>query len=273
MIWVLFLFAGDFSFVVIGDNRPNSVDEPQPAVFVQMIEKINSLKPKPAFVINVGDMIRGYVEDMQIVKNMWSDYLKVIARLSVKIYHVPGNHDVWNLSSYRYYKRIFGKDFYSFDYDDNHFVILNSSIPGQEHRITGAQFRWLKEDLKKSELDEPDNIFVFVHMPLFPKYHHVGSSLDKYPAERDRLYRLLVSYDVKFVFVGHNHFYRVEKTKDGLIQITTGGGGAPLYQAEGEDVESVYHFLLVNVSGEDVSWKVFKFGGANGGQEDSSGGR
>jgi hypothetical protein len=142
--------------------------------------------------------------------------------------------------------------------DDALFVILDSNIPGQERKITDGQYKWLEQVLAAAGYEHK---FVFVHHPLYPekgKGHYYEESLDKYPADRDRLEALFAKYKVNIVFVGHEHLY-LRKLMDGVMQIITGGGGAPLYTGEKEG--GFYHFILVTVDGSKVTGKVIDING------------
>jgi 3',5'-cyclic AMP phosphodiesterase CpdA len=153
--------------------------------------------------------------------------------------HLPGN-----------------KLYYSFKVGDFLFVVLDSDIAGQEKKITDGQYEWLKRVLSAAGFQHK---FVFVHHPLYPaKGRHYGESLDEYPAERDRLDELFVRDRVDMVFVGHQHLY-LRKSKDGVMQIITGGGGAPLYAGDREG--GFYHFVLVTVDGDRVKGKVIDIDG------------
>ncbi|MCK4595350.1 hypothetical protein KAT73_01095, partial [candidate division WOR-3 bacterium] len=79
--------------------------------------------------------------------------------------------------------------------------------------------------------------------------------MDKYPEQRDSLLTLLKNNNVDIIFVGHEHLFR-KTTHDGVIQIITGGAGAPLY-AEEED-GGFYHFVLVDVGEENIEGKLYK---------------
>lgn len=60
------------------------------------------------------------------------------------------------------------------------------------------------------------------------------------------------------VFAGHEHLYQ-RKQAGGIVHITTGGGGAPLYADEKDG--GFHHYVLVNVDGEKVSGEVVDIGG------------
>jgi hypothetical protein len=63
---------------------------------------------------------------------------------------------------------------------------------------------------------------------------------------------------VDAVFAGHEHYYQ-RKVIDGVMQIITGGGGAPLYDREEDG--GFYHFTRVTVDGDKVSGEVVDIDG------------
>jgi len=69
-----------------------------------------------------------------------------------------------------------------------------------------------------------------------------------------------VQYSVQIVFGGHNHYYARE-TVEGVKHITTGGGGAPLYNPNAKQTEvcsSSYHFSKVEISGNQLNFSAVK---------------
>lgn len=243
-----------FSFIVLGDNRPKGTFG-QPEVFREMIEEINKISPPPAFVINVGDMIKGS-RNPEIVEKQWKEYMSIIKLLKYPIYHVAGNHEIRGVKeNEKIYKEKTGKNlYYSFNYQDSVFIILDSEEIGKEGKITGIQFSWLKEVLEKNK--DKKHKFVFVHRPLYPTGAHKGSSLDAYPKERDKLAGLLKEYSVDVLFCGHEHLFQ-KRDYDGLLQVITGGAGAPFHKAP--DALSIYHFCKVEVN-DKVELEVKKVG-------------
>ncbi len=246
------LFAKSFSFAVMGDNRPSY--KYQPYVYYKITKEIADLKPD--FIVSTGDIIAGHVDDPAVIDSMYQDFVKASHFISyIPLYIAPGNHEETDEKPLKpIYLKHFKKTYFSFQYDNSYFIILNSSEPKQKYRITGKQFRWLKKQLSKAKKGEYQHIFVFVHHPLYPKISHIGTSLDKYPEERDKLAKLLKEYNVETVFCGHVHIYN-ESIIDGLHQYIIGGGGAPLYADTYKD-GGFYHFMLVTVEGNDTNYAI-----------------
>jgi Icc protein len=176
----------------------------------------------------------------------------------------------------------FRENVYSFDYGQVHFVALNTSyffirhdtvkywFDGFENRIAGRQRAWLVEDLKKAG----NRIkVVYFHAAAFPAGGHKGSALDKFPAERDSLWKIFEDHGVAVVFTGHEHNYsRVRVDRDvnpvfhkTLYQITTGGAGAPTYAQDFTvpylknvvTFRRTYHYVLVSVEGRKLVIEAF----------------
>ena len=251
LFFALFLFINAFSkpftFVVMGDNRPTFKE--QPYVYYKIVKKLKKLNPD--FIISTGDIIEGYTKNEKELLRMYDDYISVTKPILNKLYFVAGNHDVMRLKKlYDDYMKKFGKFYYSFDKENAHFIILNSEEWKHSGEIVGAQWEWLKNDLKKNK---KKHIFVFLHRPIYAKIGHIGSSMDKYPKKRDKLATLLKKYNVDMIFTGHTHIYNFSVI-NGLPQTITGGAGAPLYADK--DNGGFYHFIKVIVNGDDVEYRV-----------------
>jgi 3',5'-cyclic AMP phosphodiesterase CpdA len=230
-----------FTFAVFGDNRGDESGD-QPPAFSEVLEAIN--QRNPAFVLDTGDMIYGHTRDEAQLREQWRVYRAAASRLHAPLFHIPGNHDIWNEGSARVYRQLWGTNYYAFDCGNARFIGLDTESAGS--RIDQRQFSWLEQELRACT--QP-NVFVFFHRPLFPIDGGIGFSLDVFPLERDHLHQLFVRHRqiVRAVFTGHEHLYHYQK-RDGIAYYTTGGGGAPLYTAP--ELGGFHHFLMVRVTGE-----------------------
>lgn len=239
-----------FTFVVLGDSRGAS-DGTVPKVFTRMIAQI--VKLNPAFVIHTGDLVDGS-KDNGLFRKQLQEFKKAIDPLKMPFYSVPGNHEIRGLIENDVaYRQLFGAPYRSFDYGNSHFVLLDSEIPHEESRVMGNQMVWLKKDLGKNM--KAAHRFVSIHQPLFPVGPHAGSSLDRFPQNRAELLDVLKRYQVEYAFVGHEHLYD-RTVHDGVIQIITGGAGAPLYAPK--NAGGFYHYIVVAVKGDQVTAQVVK---------------
>ncbi len=234
---------GSFTFAVIGDNRSDGKE------YEALIHRMMGYNP--AFVINTGDMIGA------TNKTQWAKFWEESKPVTVPYFLTAGNHDAYDAESEKLYRDETAlpgeKLYYSFHAGDSLFVILDSTVPGRDRRITDGQYRWLEQALSPSYYRHK---FVFVHHPLYPEEgrgEHFGESLDMFPKERDRIERLFEKEKVTIVFTGHEHLY-LRKMVDGVLHIITGGGGAALYADESKG--GFHHFLLVTVDRDGVTGKV-----------------
>ena len=251
-IVILFFIAApcfaDFRFAVIGDTRGDGPDGINVKVFKALLEKIRS--EKADFIVVTGDMITGSAKS-----NIHRDRLKkwkgIIKRYGIPFYIVIGNHEIESEMSEAIIRPVFEmpengpgalKEIaYSFDYKNTHLVVLDTDIFNNFHSIGEKQSAWLKGDLEKNKNGV---IFIFGHEPAYPVSRHIGSSLDKHSAERDRLWDDFKRYKVSVYFCGHEHLYN-KSIHDGVYQVITAGGGAPLYAPE--EKGGFYHFVIVDV--------------------------
>ena len=240
-----------FVFAVLGDNRGDDSGQ-QPPTFFRVLNAIQD--QRPAFVLDSGDMIYGRTVDEDRVRAEWRIYREAVAGLRCPIFHVPGNHDIWDEQSARIYRQLWGNTYFSFAYGNSFFIGLDTESAGG--RLGEQQVRWLEQQLASCA---QSNVFVFFHRPLFPVDGAIGSSLDAYPSERERVHSLFIRHRtiMRGVFVGHEHLYSFQQ-RDGISYYTSGGAGAPLYTAP--ELGGFHHFLLVHVQGDRAQIQVKKLG-------------
>lgn len=227
-----------FSFAVFGDNRDG---EP---TYRRILQSVKS-DPAIAFAVNTGDFVgRGEKEQYLAYRQLLKDF-------PVKIYHVPGNHDlVWG--GWRYFTKYFGDYYYSFDQGNSHFIVLNNAF---RESFDARQFRWLKKDLAGTS---QANIFVFMHKPTFDPSKLYADYIMSGRKVTEELMALFTKYRVKYVFAGHLHGY-ARAERDGVVYIVTAGGGAPLYLPR--DFGGFHHYVKITVDGEKITEQVVKIDG------------
>ena len=90
-----------FTFVISGDNRPANNENPQPEVFIKLLKYMK--QQNPDFYINTGDIIMGNTENENVIKRQFTDYLDALKNLGTLSFVAPGNHDVANNMSGKYF--------------------------------------------------------------------------------------------------------------------------------------------------------------------------
>ncbi|MFQ5856151.1 MAG: metallophosphoesterase family protein [Anaerolineae bacterium] len=155
---------------------------------------------------------------------------------------------------------------YSFDYQNAHFVMLNEycDTGGDTVRdgdVPDHLYDWLVADLSATD---KTHVFVFGHEPAHPqpdadngRIRHLGDSLDKYQANRDRFWNLLRDERVIAYFYGHTHNYSAVEI-DGVWQLDAG-------HARGKgDTGARSTFIMISVDANGVTFKTYR-DDANGG--------
>lgn len=224
-----------FSFVVFGDNRDGD------NVFMDLLNKIKT-DEKIRFAVNTGDFVPGGKKEEYI------NYLSMIAGFPLKIYQVPGNHDMVG-RGYKYFAGYFGPDYYSFDCGNSHFIVLNNAL---KESFDAGQFAWMRRDLAGTK---KENKFVFMHRPCFDPteiYKNYTMSGRKIVEE---LMGLFEKFRVDYVFAGHIHGY-ARTSRNGVVYVVTAGAGAPLYLPV--NLGGYYHYVRIKVDGSSIKDEVVK---------------
>ena len=167
-------------------------------------------------IIHVGDAI-----DKPGNRAQWAEFQRITGA-GKTLYLIPGNHDVNSVRTLATYVALFHRSYYSVAEGDTLLLMLNTELPGEGSKVTGEQYEWLENELKKTCKYK----FVFLHEPLFPVFP--GHGLDKHSDARDRLHDLFVRSGVSLVVSGHDHLYN-KTSRDGITYMIASGGGGKFY--------------------------------------------
>ncbi len=223
-----------FRFAIIGDRTGGHTEE----VFQEVLAEIAMLKPD--FVITVGDQIEGYGSDMDEMAKEWDEFQGFIKASGVKYYPVPGNHDIWSDDAEKLYRERWGDPYYSFDYMNTHFIVLDTGRYEFPHEMDEEQIAWLENDLRNSKAE---NKTVFFHKPFW--FNSVKSGT------QDQVHDLFVKYGVDRVFNGHFHIYCIHEL-DGIDYTIVGSSGGGIGENK-EPAGQFFQYLFVTVDGEEIS--------------------
>jgi Calcineurin-like phosphoesterase/Iron/zinc purple acid phosphatase-like protein C len=238
-----------FMFLVYGDhgNHNSSTQIPIRDLMVAA---------QPDFVVSVGDMVYPNGGAQYFDSKFFLPYADLLRR--VMIWPSVGNHDdqadsggSWRDAFVTPANNPDGdEDYYSFDAGNAHFVVLESNDPMAPG---GAQARFLDQDLTASEALWK---FVVFHHTIYSSGMHHGSAL----TIRANIVPLLDQHKVDLVLMGHEHNYertypmlgdQVVGAGQGTVYLTTGGGGADLYDVGTSDFtaysESAFNFVRITV--------------------------
>jgi 3',5'-cyclic AMP phosphodiesterase CpdA len=228
----------------------NKSFEHETANFEFAIATANRLKP--AFVVITGDLVNEPGNAAQA-----DEYQRIAAKLlpAIKLYSVPGNHDVGNeptRESLARYRQRFGPDYYTFRSGEMEGIVLNSNLEKGAQNVPEESAKmeaWLKTQLAQAH----GQVIVFQHIPFFLKEAGEEDQYFNVPREtRARYLAILHQYGVKQVFAGHLHHNSEGKDGD-LEMFTTGPVGMPL-----EGGKSGMRLVVVKDGG--VVQKYYDFG-------------
>ena len=197
--------AASFSFVQISDTHvgfKGQANSDPTATLQQVIDRVNALQPRPAFVLHTGDQTHGqkagaFDTVAELLKGVKTD----------RTFYVPGEHDVFLDGGKEYLSRygkgtVGGRGWQSFDYKGTHFVGLVNVLKykGEGMGSLGEdQLEWLEKDVGGLSGSTP--IVVFSHVPLWAVYPQWGWTTED--AERALAY--LRRFGSVTVLNGHIH--------------------------------------------------------------------
>jgi 3',5'-cyclic AMP phosphodiesterase CpdA len=213
----------NFSFAYISDSHLQHISGTSfvnnwDRGLIRAVAETNLLTPKPDFVVFGGDLA-------QLGKKEELDHgTEILSKLNCKTYHVMGEHDYY-LDLGKYWSKLYGDHYYSFNHKGTHFVVLNSVLtyddwtfnrwPSAEQRMVemagldnpnGSPFmvgdkqrEWLKKDLAKVKKDTP--VVVFSHSPIQKLY----KGWNFWTEDAEQIHELLKPFDKVSVIYGHVH--------------------------------------------------------------------
>ena len=166
------------------------------------------------FCIHLGDMVNP-VPELPSYTTAANNFHAIASRLSIPLYLMPGNHDIgdkpvtWmpvgmvNKEHVDLYRNHFGRDYFSFDYETCHFVIINSPLINSGDPIEKKQAAWLENDLNENK---SKRIFLFSHYPVYVSNPDEPESYDNIDEPgRSWPINLIETYKPEALFAAHVH--------------------------------------------------------------------
>jgi hypothetical protein len=158
----------------------------------------NILDKAPELVLALGDFSYNTTADC---------WFKIISPLKDKTKIAIGNHDVTPPSLLSQYMRHFGltKQYYSFDYQSVHFLVMSTEIPLE---AGSEQFNFVNNDLVKASTNPAIGwIVVYCHKPAYNLPSPDDGMRPSMQKLRDVYHPLFDKYKVDLVLQGHDHNY------------------------------------------------------------------
>ena len=256
-----------FHFTVLGDTR--SRHDFHQRIVDRMIQE------DPLFVVNTGDLVsRGNnMED-------WEHFFRINDKLTrhVPYYPVLGNHEQNSDNYYNFFSLPGNESYYFFSVGNALFIVLDMDGPDYDaplylegekldafwNNISRKYFEeekvWLENILSLNE--DAGYIFVFFH----PTWYSIKSSrVEDAELRREFWGDIFERHGVTAVLNGHDHYYH-HAEHGGTHYIVTAGGGAPLYETDAIQPETVKyqkieHFMRIDVGLMETSMKAIDING------------
>jgi hypothetical protein len=239
-----------FQFVAYGDTRTRH------DVHRKVVEAILKYAA-PDFIVQTGDMVADGSDS-----SLWPTFFDIEHQLLRKAAYFPalGNHERNDSFFYQFFG---GKAYYSFNWGNAHFTILDSDVPNvaptpaARDAFWAEETRWLEDDLQRNQ--NAEYRFVAAHHPPMTA---VAKRQDDNPHMK-ALIPMFEKYKVTACIFGHDHNYQ-HYLKNGVHYIITGGGGAPLYDVDmppadiTKKVISTENFVVFKVDGKKLRIEAFE---------------
>jgi hypothetical protein len=220
---------GTYRYVVMGDSRS------QWALWSSMVEHIDGLEPKPAFIINSGDIVpNGHMTEFH------DYYIPPLLKTDIPFFVAIGNHETGDDDMAREFRYLFGDNSlnYYFDYGKARYVFMDNASDASPPKKT---LKWLDRTL--AETPKGYRKYVAAHKPPrnIKKWAYHAWNKEGSKAFTD----LMTKHQVSEVYLGHIHAYSTAKY-GGVNYTLSGGGGAGLHNRYGPE-GNVHHYVICDV--------------------------
>ncbi|MFC6235967.1 metallophosphoesterase, partial [Leucobacter soli] len=209
----------DFSFITITDTQARG-GASEAVVSANTIAEALRTAPDAEFIVHGGDVVQTSEEE-----NDWIELFGYAQEslLATTIAPVSGNHDAGTDEFTQHFalRAVNGQDtttgvYYSYDYNDAHFVMLNTNEGRDGHNatdmsdqdyepISDAQLAWIEEDVEQARARGAKWIILTTHKGPYTAGAHAADP--DILSLRDRLVPLIDELDVDLVLQGHDHYW------------------------------------------------------------------
>ncbi len=194
------------TFINVTDSQSQTPDQYSRG-WAKVMNAAFEMYPDADLVLHTGDMVDNpkNVNHYKWLLNYASDEL-----MNTYFMPVAGNHDDYGeyaltskftFPAYPEQDTVTGV-YYSFDYNNVHFMMLNSNNMNSDEGLSDEQIEWLKADAAASDAQWK---IVAIHKAPYSNGSHYDD--DDVAAIREQLSVLMPELDIDIVFQGHDHVY------------------------------------------------------------------
>lgn len=194
------------SFIHVSDQQSQSAQQYE--TFSNVLSTAFKMFPQSKFIINTGDNTDNGddFKEWQWMFNTASSTLMNTVMMSASGNHegygtnaIVDNYAISNAPE----QDVTSGIYYSFDYNNVHFAVLNSNdLDEDTNGLSDKQIEWLKNDMNNSDKDWK---FVAIHKAAYSDGSHYKDKDVK--AIRKQLSTLMPQLGIDMVFQGHDHVY------------------------------------------------------------------
>jgi hypothetical protein len=248
--------ATSIKFTAYGDTRTNG------SIHNGIAGQVDALYTSdPAFQtlnLSVGDWVSADSDSAWMSEWFVSSYTNLRKQdANIADIGIRGNHEGSATFWKQYWPEPFqsGGLYWSFDYGPIHVVMMDAYT---SYSAGSTQYNWVKADLAATTKTWK---IVMIHEP---GWSAGGGHANNTTVQTD-LQPLLVQYGVAMLLSGHNHYY-ARAMVNGVVELTVGGGGAPLYSpASGQPniatYTKAYSLAEFTITGNTLTAKVLNNSG------------
>ena len=231
----------DFRFAIVPDRAGGDYR----GAFTNALECCNLMHP--AFVMTVGDIIRGHAGEKKM-RMMQDELTNFVSRVEAPFFYVVGNHDICvdvntntpnnrtkHTMTTRVWKDYFGEQtYYSFTYKGCLFIVLNTmeervDLVNIRKDISPGQYDWMRQTL--AEHRDARWTFIFMHHPS------LWAKKEWKAFEKESL--LPRKYTV-FAGDWHTYVHYRRYDRDYYVLSVAGGVGSIAYERKEKDRSKLY---------------------------------
>lgn len=230
---------------VYGDTR--SGIEIQNAIAEKILEDVRQHPLDQTLILFTGDLM-DTADESNLQTNLFDPQWTELHQLLSEIPMIDsrGNHDGTQIMNKYFPYPFVGNYYWSLDYGQAHIAVVDQYADLSEY---SPQLRWLKVDLDSTS--QPWKV-ILLHRPGWSAGPHENDLV-----VQKLIHPMAYHAGVHLVLAGHNHYY-ARALVDGIQYITSGGGGAPLYDPVCSAPNMVlckkdYHYLKMVFEGNKLT--------------------
>ncbi|CAM4179681.1 S-layer homology domain-containing protein [Saccharibacillus endophyticus] len=200
-----------FTFIDLADTQAK--EEEEAMLSAETLQKALQTVPDAEFVVHNGDIV-----DTGTKEEQWNWLLghSQESLLQTTIAPSAGNHedenyafiDHFNLNTPEGSATETGA-YYSYDYGNAHFMVLNSNEDSAEYaNFSADQVEWMKKDAQAAKAAGAEWIIVNIHKgPYTTSNHATDKDIIGENGVRSKIAPLMAELEIDFVLQGHDHIY------------------------------------------------------------------